>query len=49
MIRLHQQLIEAEDTLDGVSIENQRTPANSGRGMTVGTGYQPVELKAGDF
>ena len=49
MIRLHQQLIEAQDTLDQVAIENQRTISNSGRGMTVGTSYTPTELKAGNL
>ncbi len=47
IIRLHQQLLEALDTLRNTPVENQKTATNSGRGKEVTSSYAPTELRSG--
>jgi hypothetical protein len=47
IIRLHQQLLEALDTLHNTPVENQKNPNNSGKGKEVTASYLPSELKCG--
>lgn len=47
MIRLHQQLLTALETIQNLPIVGQRTQNNSGRGIVADADYTPSELKIG--
>jgi hypothetical protein len=47
MIRIHQQLLNALETLQNIPVAGHKTPNNSGRGVSVDSKYTPSELKSG--